>query len=132
MTFVRTGTNAPVYRYSSAGARAGQAIVSANAWAGASTSTVPCGSLGGALNLSDVNFKDRSVTATEIKKPEARVNGVEPFVVSAPNGKSPWHYANHVRPRVAKKDPLHAMGSLATIDFVLDFVGIEVIRLPRL
>lgn len=59
-----------------------------------------------ALNLSDVNFKERSVTVTEVKKAGRKrvLSDVEPFVVSAPNGKSLWHYANHVRPRVAKTD----------------------------
>lgn len=42
-----------------------------------------------ALNLSDVNFKERSVIVTEIKKVCRKrvLNDVEPFVVSVPNGK---------------------------------------------
>jgi len=59
-----------------------------------------------ALNLSDVNFRERTVTVTEPKKGGRKRDlvDVEPFVVTASNGKSLWHYATYVRPNVARPD----------------------------
>lgn len=69
-------------------------------WAGVRPPSELC-----ALNLGDVDFDARSVIVTEIKKGGRRrdLSDIEPFVVSAMNGKTLKHYVDHVRPQVATR-----------------------------
>lgn len=57
-----------------------------------------------ALNLSDVDFRERSIVVTEVKKGGKKrdLTDIEPFVITAQNGKSLLHYVEHVRPLLAK------------------------------